>query len=597
MTQKDEKNSLTGEVETLRLRIAELEHSETSHRRSGDAIKAIVSGLSAGFGADFFKSLALQFAKILNADYTLIGQVSDQEGKMVRTLALTEGGRIVENTSYALAGTPCDQVLGKGICIYKSDTARLFPQDLLLTQMGVEGYVGVPLFDNQDNPVGIMIAMYKTKLLDAEFAASILQIFASRAAAEIEREKTETEMRKMRSLLSNIVNSMPSMLIGVDPQGKVTQWNHEVEKKSGITADNACGRQLEEVFPQMARKMKQVDQAIRTKSALKNEKIPIQQNGNRWLADITVYPLISNGIEGAVIRVDDVTEQVRLEEMMIQSEKMMSVGGLAAGMAHEINNPLAGILQNAQVMRNRLKSGLARNRNAALECGTTFETIEAYVKNRGIMEMLETMIDSGKRAARIVQNMLSFSRKSESRFIPCRLAELLDETIELASNDYDLKKKYDFRRIQLQREYAPDTPAVPCDGTKIQQVFLNILKNGAQAMAENDLRQEPPRFILRVSPEPCIEDPEAQCVKMQCVRVEIEDNGPGMDEAVRKRIFEPFFTTKETGIGTGLGLSVSYFIINKNHKGTLSVDSVPGRGTRFVIILPLHHGNNAGERT
>jgi signal transduction histidine kinase len=117
-------------------------------------------------------------------------------------------------------------------------------------------------------------------------------------------------------------------------------------------------------------------------------------------------------------------------------------------------------------------------------------------------------------------------------------------------------------------------PAVPCEATGIQQVLLNILKNGAQAMAGN-AGVSPPRLVLGINMDGAM------------VRMEIEDNGPGMEEAVCKRIFEPFFTTKSVGVGTGLGLSVSYFIITENHGGTLTVSSTPGSGSRFVIRLPV----------
>ncbi|MCP4695216.1 MAG: histidine kinase, partial [Desulfobacterales bacterium] len=185
--------------------------------------------------------------------------------------------------------------------------------------------------------------------------------------------------------------------------------------------------------------------------------------------------------------------------------------------------------------------------------------------------------NSGKRAAKIVDNMLSFSRKSESAFAPHNLGLLLDQTLELAENDYDLKKKFDFRQIEIIREYALDMPETPCEASKIQQVFLNILKNGAQAMAEDVLDAEyrgSPRFILRVF------------MDGDMSRVEIEDNGPGMDDATRKRVFEPFYTTKGIGVGTGLGLSVSYFIITENHNGSMAVESAPGKGARFIIRLP-----------
>jgi PAS domain S-box-containing protein len=389
------------------------------------------------------------------------------------------------------------------------------------------------------------------------------------------RKKAEEDLRRLRNLLSNIVNSMPSILIGVNLEGRVTQWNREAEKETGIPPEKATGKMLTDLFPQLEREMENVKAAIKNKTPQKDEKFSLEnKDGRTRFTDITVYPLVTNGVEGAVIRLDDVTERVRIEEMMIQSEKMVSVGGLAAGMAHEINNPLAGILQNAQVMSNRFQLNLPRNRLVAEECGATMEVIRAYAEKRNIDSMLAAIIESGQRAAKIVQNMLSFSRKSESKLIPSSMARLLDKTVELASNDYDLKKKYDFRRIRICREYEDGIPELMCESTKIQQVFLNLLKNGAQAMVED--HPTDPRFTLRVKAED------------GWVRVEVEDNGPGMDEETRKRVFEPFFTTKDTGIGTGLGLSVSYFIVTENHKGTMSVESSPGKGATFIIRLPLH---------
>ncbi len=394
------------------------------------------------------------------------------------------------------------------------------------------------------------------------------------------RKEAEFELQRLRSLLSNIVNSMPSVLVGVDTEGRVTQWNHEAERVTGVMASEAQGRELHDVYPQLAGEMEKVRQAIIGRETKKDQKVAYQANGETRFTDVTVYPLIANCVEGAVIRVDDVTERVRIEEMMIQSEKMLSVGGLAAGMAHEINNPLAGILQNAQVMRNRFKNKMPKNIRTAEECGTNMDVISAYMEKRGLLAMLESIMESGRRAAQIVDNMLSFSRKSESKREYAAMSTLLEKTIELASNDYDLKKKYDFRQIEIIRQYDDEVPEVLCEGSKIQQVFLNILKNGAQAMAEKRKEGETSRFTLRVKRDG------------DMARIEIEDNGPGMEENTRKRIFEPFFTTKGVGVGTGLGLSVSYFIINENHKGTMNVESSPGQGTTFIILLPIDKNQN-----
>jgi len=290
--------------------------------------------------------------------------------------------------------------------------------------------------------------------------------------------------------------------------------------------------------------------------------------------DITVYPLAGLGMTGAVIRIDDVTEKVKLEEMMIQSEKMLSVGGLAAGMAHEINNPLGVILQASQNVLRRVSPDLPANARIAEACGTTLGAVRNYLEQREISLFLEDIRNSGFRAAQIVENMLDFSRMSDTKGSPTDMVSLLDRAVDLAASDFDLKKGFDFREIEILREVHPDVPLVICQPSKIQQVFLNILRNGAEAMMEARASGRTPRFVLRVLRDESM------------VRIEIEDNGPGMDEGMRRRIFEPFFTTKDPGKGIGLGLSVSYFIITEEHGGTLEVESQLETGSRFIIRLP-----------
>jgi PAS domain S-box-containing protein len=396
-----------------------------------------------------------------------------------------------------------------------------------------------------------------------------------------ERKRGEEETRRLKNYLANVFNSMPSVLVGVDGDGCVTQWNRAAEEMTGVRAMEAEGRPMDQLLPVPPRVMDKARQAIRNRSVLSENKVARVKDGEIRYQDVTLYPLVTNGAEGAVIRVDDVTERVRMEEMMIQSEKMLSVGGLAAGMAHEINNPLGVILQASQNVLRRVSPDLAVNSRIAEACGTTLAAVRVYLEQREIPDFLEDIRKSGERAAEIVSNMLSFSRKAELGGSSTDLALLLDKSLALAATDYDLKKKYDFRKIEIVREYEPGAPVVVCQASKIQQVFLNILRNGAEAMREhreNRQAQGEPfdtaRFILRVMREG------------EMVRVEIEDNGPGMEEATRRRVFEPFFTTKAPGIGTGLGLSVSYFIITEVHQGALSVESNAGEGARFIVRLP-----------
>ncbi len=393
------------------------------------------------------------------------------------------------------------------------------------------------------------------------------------------RRQTEKQLKRAQSYIRNIFNSMPSVLIGVDPQGLVTQWNREAEKQSGTAAKKAIGLPLEKVFPQLEAQLEKVSSALKSRQPQTQSKVTFNDTEKTRVSDVTVYPLTSNGSQGAVIRIDDITERVQLEEMIIQSDKMLSVGNLAAGMAHEINNPLAGILQSAQLMQMRLDPANPQNRVAAEASGVNLETLAVYLQQRGLTKMLETIMDSGRRAADIVANMLNFSRKSESNNAPHSLAKILDKTLGLVSSDYNLQSLYDFKNIGIIKEYAPDMPDVSCEETKIQQVFLNLFKNGAQAMFENRDSSSRPCFILRLTADGSF------------AQVEIEDNGPGMNAEVCKRSFEPFFTTKEVGAGTGLGLSVSYFIITEQHQGTMSVESLPGQGARFTIRLPLATGS------
>ena len=471
-------------------------------------------------------------------------------------------GKIPWESLPTLAGTPAEKSMREAM---SGKTIRDFEYRMPAPDGKMACYSNnfTPLKDDHDNIIGIVGVV-----------SDITQ-----------HKKDEEELHRLQSYLSNIIDSMPSILIAVDRDGNVTQWNNRTEQTTGLRFSDAHSRSLTEVFPRLADEMDRIRSSIRDRKVITSSKVPHKTAHEFRFEDITIFPLVANGVEGAVIRVDDVTERVRLEEMMIQSEKMLSVGGLAAGLAHEINNPLAGMLQTAGVMANRLSTqfNIPANRKAAEAAGTTMEAIEQFMAARGIPRMLDAINESGRRAATIVNNVLSFARKSDATVSTHHLAELLDKAEQLAATDYDLKKKYDFKQIDIQRDYAQDLPAVPCEGAKIQQVLLNILRNGAQAMQAAGTRS--PRFVFRTRFEP----------DQDMAVMEIEDNGPGMDEPTRKRVFEPFFTSKPVGTGTGLGLSVSFFIITENHHGDMAVVSSPGAGAKFIIRLPIRGPNHREE--
>ncbi|MDG4553932.1 MAG: PAS domain S-box protein [Candidatus Competibacter sp.] len=387
-----------------------------------------------------------------------------------------------------------------------------------------------------------------------------------------EQKHAKEEVARMRLYLRNIIDSMPSILIGVDPWGYITVLNQPAEEVSGLSWETAQGRFFGDVFPQLENQFEQVRQAIHLGRPIKTPRMTFDVHGELHYADVMVYPLMAESASGAVIRMDDVTARVRIESMMVQTEKMLSVGGLAAGMAHEINNPLGVILQGSQNVLRRIDPDMPQNREAAASLGADLNQINRYLAERGILHFLEGIREAGSRAAKIVTDMLSFSRRSESRFSLVDLEDMLETVLRLAASDYDLKKKYDFKRIAIERDYDASLRVVYCDKTEIEQVILNLLKNAAQAMAEDGTPS--PAILLRTRREP------------DAVLIEVIDNGPGMDQKTLNRVFEPFFTTKEVGAGTGLGLSVSYFIVTEQHNGRLSATSKPGQGACFSIRLP-----------
>ena len=390
------------------------------------------------------------------------------------------------------------------------------------------------------------------------------------------RAASERQLRRLRNLLANTLDSMPSVIVGVSPEGLVTHWNRHAADATGQETREAMGRPLGEVFPRLEKLKPLVCEALGDGQVRDGLRLLHPDGDMVRYEDVTVFPLVANGAQGAVIRVDDVTERERIREMMIQTEKMLTVGGLAAGMAHEINNPLGGILQAVQNMRRRVDTGRPDNESAAREAGLTMDQVRGYLERREILRMLDDIAASGARAAHIVANMLDFSRRTDGEFVAQDLHRLIENTLELAANDYDLKKLYDFRTLRIVRHYSPMLPPVPCLPTEVEQVLLNLFKNAAQALATMPPPDgAPPTLTIRTERH------------HDLVTVTVSDNGPGMTPEVRARVFDPFYTTKPPGEGTGLGLSVSYFLITHNHGGSFALHSEPGKGAHFTFTLPL----------
>ena len=395
------------------------------------------------------------------------------------------------------------------------------------------------------------------------------------------RNKIEKKLTGFQRYLNSIIDSMPSALIALDEQFYVTQWNQGATSLSKTPVKKALNQPIFIAFPSLKPFLPLIQRSAEHTRVETIERITWQQGDETRHYSLTVYPLVGGTGRDVVIRIDDITQRLGLEEMMVQSEKMLSVGSLAAGMAHEINNPLGAILHNVQNIRRRITPELEKNREHAQEAGADLDAIDRYLNKREIPRLLGDIQHAGQRAAKIVSHMLNFSRRSNRQLTAYELPILIEQALEIAGSDFDLAEGFDFKSLQIIREFDPELGPVPVISNELEQVLLNLLKNAAQAIHQQG-RSESGRITLRTK------------LAGNYAEIQVEDNGPGMNDAVRKRVFEPFFTTKEVGQGTGLGLAVSYFIITNNHKGQMEVQSFSGQGTCFTLRLPLHHLSSTG---
>jgi len=286
------------------------------------------------------------------------------------------------------------------------------------------------------------------------------------------------ELNREKDFINDIINSMPSSIIGIDREGIINRWNRNAENTYGFSSSEAEGRPLSDILPYLSEEIKNIKES-------QIERIQKVVDGTQIYESLTLFPLTGTDSEGAVLRIDNVTEQVRLQETMVQSEKILSIGGLAAGMAHELNNPLAGIMQTAGVMSKRLTDmELPANLKAAEKAGLDPDGLISYIRDRGILKMLSAINESGKRASAIIRNMLRFSRQADDSYSSVDPMEMIDLIIQLASTDFNLQKQFDFKNIIIKKEYREPVPHISCSESQIQQVILNLLKNGAEATSD-----------------------------------------------------------------------------------------------------------------
>src|SRR6267378_1921907 len=386
------------------------------------------------------------------------------------------------------------------------------------------------------------------KTVDGDFLSSddveLVETIAGYVAVALDNaqlysslEQKALEIVRLKDFSENIVESLNVGVLSVDLEGIVESWNTRMEQLFGVARQEAVGRQLSSLLPEeLAR---EIDARGDQEQITGIYKQRLQHQGKSLTLNDSITPLVSKSNEriGRLLLFDDVTQRERLEEQMSQTEKLTSLGLLAAGVAHEVNTPLAVISNYIQMLAKQMPEGDPRQ------------------------SIIDKIVKQTFRASEIVNNLLNFSRTGAAEAADIDVNRVVEETLSLVA--HPLKSSH----IQVMKQLGEPLPAVRGSANKLQQVFLNLFLNAPDAMPSGGMLE------VRTT------------AHNGSVEIEVGDTGAGIPREHIHRIFDPFFTTKANGRGTGLGLSVSYGII-KEHSGKIDVRSTPGKGTSFHVEFP-----------
>ncbi len=375
---------------------------------------------------------------------------------------------------------------------------------------------------------------------------ALLATLAAHAASAIEAGRLVLEVRKradeieqLHARQEKILENSAVGLVLINDRGTIQSWNRALEEIYGLSRSEAVGKRPNEIFPlHVVRRVDREAAAVDQSQGSRSFRLAmVNRRDERIVINVSISGVDPADGGGRVVAFDDVTRRIKLEEQVLQQERLASLGLLAAGVAHEINTPLTGISSYTQLLLEDTSTSQPRR------------------------ELLEKIEQQTVRAAGITSSLLNLARPESTAFEDLDLSRTLQEVVQL------FEPQVRGGGIRLVTEVAEDLPRVRGHKGKLQQVMLNLLINARDAIDGSgririSARAEEGRVVL-----------------------EVEDDGRGIPEEDLPRIFDPFFSTKGSGKGTGLGLSITYGII-REHDGEIEVDSRPDDFTRFRIVLP-----------
>ncbi|MGD2182794.1 ATP-binding protein [Lusitaniella coriacea] len=420
-----------------------------------------------------------------------------------------------------------------------------------------------------------------------------------------------------KTYVNNIIHSMLDSMIVIDREGKIKTVNQATLQTLGYKQKELIDRHIEILFENKKLIASQVENIIENQSTIIDFTTNFLTKRNKVIPmSVSVSIMLVRGkLSGLVYVAKDITERQQAQEnlrqsearereksaqlektmqelksmqsQLIHTEKMSSLGQMVAGVAHEINNPVSFIYGNLSPADEYIQDLLKLVEMYQKHTSQTDEEIQEYIQEIDLEflkidlpKLLDSMKVGANRIREIVLSLRNFSRLDEAEFKEVDLHEGIDSTLMILHNR--LKFKPERPGIKVIKNYI-NLPLVQCYPSQLNQVFMNILANAIDALdAYNDRRT-----MEEIEANPSIIKIQTQRIDENRVAIHLSDNGPGMPEQVRERLFDPFFTTKPIGKGTGLGLSISYQIVVEKHGGKMWCESVPEKGAKFTIEIPI----------
>lgn len=535
----------------------------SERKRIEKSINHIAAGVAGQSGVNFYQQMVKHLAKLFNADYAFIGLLDDDNPKLVNTLAVFAHGAAADNMSYSLTHTPCDEVVGESTCCHPRDVQQHYPKDTLLIDMGVDSYIGSPLFDKKNNPIGLIVVLDSNPMQDNPQLTEILEIFAARASAELERDKIHERLENTQQKLELHVQQTPLGVIEWDINFCVTDWNPAAEKIFGYNKQETLGvnaRELiipEEYHPHVDGIWQALlEQQGGTRSTNGN----ITKDGSLITCEWYNTPLITdNGqVIGVASLVSDITERMNNEaELKAHREHL-----------EELVEQRTTELTNLNQELEAFSYSVSHDLQAPLRHIDGFSLMlqEDYVDQLGEdgKHLLDRIRSGSQHMGQLINDLLKLSQVSRGNVEreTVDISSMAEDIIHRLSND-DPERNVD---IEIQPEMT-----LLADKHLVHVILENLLNNAWKYTSKTDNA----KITFETSNN---ENGKA----IFCVR----DNGAGFEMKYANDLFTAFkrLHTNEEFKGTGIGLATVKRIINR-HSGNIWVEAEANKGAAFFFSL------------